>query len=75
MGPYKCVCWSVSVLLTACHGLRAAVVLLQAGEGWHTGGGAQILGQVGGPGVIRVHPVLGGHAVAREAAVPMGHLL
>lgn len=63
------------MLLTHCHGVGAAVVLLQADEGWHTGGRAQTLGQVGGSGVIGVHPVLRGHAVTREAAFPVRHLL
>ncbi|MED6240766.1 hypothetical protein ATANTOWER_027673 [Ataeniobius toweri] len=75
MGPYRCVCLSVFVLLTDCHCLRAAVVLIQADEGWHAGGGTQALGQVGSSRVVRMHPVLRGHAVTREAAIPMGHLL
>lgn len=65
----------VGVLLTGCHGPRAAVVVLHADEGRHTGGGAQTLGQVGGSRVVGMHPVLRGHTVAREAAVPMRHLL
>ncbi len=71
-----CVCFCVS--LTGCHGLRAVVVVvvvLQAEEGRHTGGGAQALSQVGGCWVVGVHAVLRGHVVARQATITMGHLL